>query len=188
MVKKLFTITFSLLVGVFLVTNAYALNAAQMQGGNPDNWYTEVQLNTTAAGVGSGGPAHGQLVEWDVDSDTGETLGVTVHTVDAATSELVAGIVPAWDDTAHNLDGLGRVPVDGETFLIQIKGYHSGACTDGNVTESGGLTSTALGLLGDGDGLGVGLKADAANDSTNLECGWDASSTFAPVFFHFGDK
>ena len=172
--KKFVALFILLALGLFM-GEAYALNAAAMQGGNPDNWYIEVEYNPGTSTVVA---VHGDVMEWDVDSDTGETLGYTVHLVDADDAEIVAGVVPAWDDTAHNLR---TALTDGDVFLMQIRGYHSAISTDGTVTEGQSLQSDA-GYTGvqDGDGFGFAFKDDASD--TN---GYTSGEYFAPVWIDF---
>ena len=115
-----------LVIGLFM-GEAYALNAAVSQGyGNPDNWYIQVEWNNANVAAR---PTHGAVLEWELDSDTGETLGWTVHLVDADDCEYVAGVVPAYSDYAHNLDWTTRSSTgglaDGDVFLMQIRGYHA---------------------------------------------------------------
>ena len=162
--KKYVALFVLLAIGLFM-GEAFALNAPQMQGGNPDNWYIEVEYNGTAAAV------HGDVLEWDVDSDTGETLGYTVNLVDGDDCENIAGAVPAWDDYSHNLR---TALTDGDVFLMQIRGYHSAIATDGTATEGQSLEADA-GMTGvkDGDGFGFAFKDDAADTTT----GYTSNST-----------
>jgi len=177
--KVLFLVFF--LVMMLYIGEAYALNAASMQGGNPDNWYMEVKFNPTATGFAMGRPCHGDVVEWDLDSDTGETLGVTVHLADSADAENVAGVVPSWDDTAHNLGD--TVLVDGDTFLIQIRGYHSGVAAATGVTEGQSIENDANAQVTDGDGLGFAFKASAVNTSAKESS--RGAGYFAPCWIDF---
>lgn len=148
---------FSLLAGLFLASNAFALNAPAMQGGNPDNWYIEVEWNDTVTGE------HGNGAEWDLASQSSETFGVTVKRCDTADAENFAGWIPSGDDVSHAM----REPVsDGDTLLIQIRGHHQDLPTDGNVVEGQSIepiVASGLGVAGDGDGFGFAFETDSAD-------------------------
>lgn len=154
-----------LLIGLALCGTSYALNAASVQGGNPDNWYSEVKyVDTTQPGLTA---EHGNALIWDATAHD----GYSVVKANGADAELTAGIVPVDNDTAHNLDGLGRPLKNGDVFLMQIWGYAKDVPTDGNAVtgQAIGTESDALaagGFVGDGDGLGVALETDAADTSS----------------------
>lgn len=159
--RSLFLIT--LLIGLALNGVSYALNAASVQGGNPDNWYTEVKYE---AGTDSGSltAEHGNTLAWDTTAHD----GYTVIKINAADAENVAGVVPSGTDYSHNLDSLGRPLKDGDVFLMQIHGYHQNMPTDGNVVVNQGIGSEANwgNAVGDGDGMGVALETDGADTSS----------------------
>ena len=147
----------SLLIGLAISGTVFALNAPSVQGGNPDNWYTEVEYyGTTGA---SQSAEHGNVLMWDVNSHD----GVHVSKCNTADSELVAGIVPTSSDYSCNLDSLGRPLKDGDKFLMQIHGYAHDVPTDGNAAVGSAIGSEAAGSVGDGDGMGVALETDAAD-------------------------
>lgn len=188
--NKLVLLFCLLAIGLF-IGDAFALNAPAMQGGNPDNWYIEVEYNQgalTGAAIRAG---HGDLMEWDLDSDEGETLGYTVHKMDADTTggvENAAGFIPSNADTSHNLDSLNRAVRDGDVFLIQIRGYHSAVSCDGNVTAGQGIESkggTSDGMAGDGEGLGFAFKDDADDSSTANTA---EGQYFAPVWIDIDNQ
>ena len=166
--KKLVVLVCLLAIGLF-IGEVFALNAARMQGGNPDNWYIEVEYNQGALTGAAASVSHGDCLEWDLDSDTGETLGYTVHKCDAADAENVAGVVPGNSDSMS----FGKAIVDGDVFMMQIRGYHEAVACDGNVAAGQSLASEANGCLGDGDGVGFAFEDDAA-DTTNSNTGYSA--------------
>lgn len=159
----------ALLIGLVLCGTSYALQAPSVQGGNPDNWYTEAIYTGTGAAVSA---EHGNVLAWDTTSHD----GYTVTKVNTADSELVAGIVPVASDYSHNLDALGRPLKTGDKFLMQIHGYAKDLPTDGNVVAGQALGSEANwgNSTGDGDGMGVGLETDGADTAspsgTSADC------------------
>ena len=189
--KKFLILITLLAIGLFM-GDAFALNAYQAQGvDQPDNWYIEVEYNDGGATGGSRTAVqyagHGDCLEWDLDANTGETLGYTVHRADADTAagvENMAGVVPAYNDYSHNLDNRGLL-TDGDRFLMQIRGYHAAVSCDGNVVEgqgieSEGATATA-GTFGDGEGLGFAFKDDAADTTTEYT---STGNYYAPVWLN----
>ena len=163
-----------LLIGLVLSGTSYALNAPSVQGGRPDNWYTEVVYTGTGAAVSA---EHGNVLAWDTTAHD----GYTVTKVNTAESELVAGIVPVSDDTAHNLANLGRPLKTGDVFLMQVKGYVKDLPTDGNAAAGQALGSEANwgNSTGDGDGMGVALETDSADTAS-------PSGTSGDVYLNIG--
>jgi len=166
----------SLFLGILLAAMvisgvSYALNAPSVQGGNPDNWYSEVKYSSGSTSYGVSAE-HGNVLVWDTTAHDGYTV-VKANAVD---SELAAGVVPSGSDYAHNLDSLGRPLKDGDVFLMQIHGYHKNLPTDGNVVAGQGIGSEANGgmAVGDGDGFGVALETDSADtgspSGTSADC------------------
>jgi hypothetical protein len=159
--RSMFLLT--LLIVLATSGTVFALQAPTMQGGLPDRWYQEVQYESNAT-EGYTTAEHGNVLQWDTTAHD----GYKVTKCNTADAENVAGIVPVDDDTAHNLDGLGRPLKDGDVFLMQIWGYVKDLPSDGNITAGGAIGSEATmgNSTGDGDGMGVGLEADGADTSS----------------------
>lgn len=167
--NKLVTLLCLLAIGLF-IGEAFALNASVMQGGNPDNWYTEVQyqsLNGAAFSL-----EHGTALIWTIDGDTGHVAGYTVRkSTESADDDLTAGIVPGKDDVAHNLDTRGPIE-DEDVFEMQIHGAATNIPTDGNVAAGTSIGVETTGYVGAGTHLGVGLETD--NADTDSPSGYSA--------------
>lgn len=143
----------ALLLGMsFLTHQAYALNApADTAAKQQEQWFVSVTNN-------SGGLlSHGMTVIWNVDSDSGETLGESIRIISGADDELVAGVVPG----APYLITRGPI-LDGERFKMQIWGYHGSVLAGAAAVEGQalGTAATTAGTADDGDGLGVAMIAD----------------------------
>jgi len=179
--KKFLIVALLLAFGLFMGT-CYALNAPAMQGGNPDRHYIEVEYNLIN-GIDAG---HGTVLEWDLDSATGETLGYSVHACDADNCEYIAGVVPAYNDYSMNLDYLGRPLEDGDVFMMQIWGHHAAVQTDTSLAEGECIDSDA-GTYGfkDGDGAGFAFKAYASDATTEYTA---RGQYYVPVFLRIGDE
>ena len=161
--NKLVVLFCLLAIGLF-IGDAFALNASVMQGGEPDNWYTEVQYQSLGGAVLS--LEHGTVLQWTIDGDTGHDAGYTVRKAsETADDDLTAGIVPGKDDSAHNLDTRG-VLVDEDVFEMQIRGLATNIPTDGNVAAGTAIGSETTGYVGSGTGLGVALETDNADSSS----------------------
>ncbi len=176
-------ILISLLVMGLFFGDAFALNAPAMQGGVPERHYIEVEFNPQTGQRQTA--SHGVVMEWDLEADSNETLGYTVHILDGDSEEAFAGAVPAWNDYSHNLDTLGRALIDGDVFLMQIYGEHDAVNCDGSITESQGVAGDAATAgVKDGDGFGFALDGHRTRDTTNRECD---TSTCAQIFIRPGE-
>jgi hypothetical protein len=103
----------------------------------------------------------GDVVEWDVASDTGETLGKSVSDAGAA-SLYVAGVVRGL-----GINNTADIP-DGEVGVLQVMGFCDFITTDGGISEGETLKAGAAvadsGAAADQPGtvFGVALDADVS--------------------------
>jgi hypothetical protein len=117
-------------------------------------------INNDAAAL-----SKGDVVEWDVAGATGETLGKSVRTGQAA-SLLVAGVVRGL-----GIDDSTDVPV-GDIAVVQCSGFCDFITTDGTIAEGDTLKSGAgvadAGAAADqpGTNFGVALQADVSTTLT----------------------